>query len=152
MGECCKGKMFMTAQIHDKVLLDGKMYDIFSSKGKGLITPQLYGIYPKMIDKVSFKDHFSEYWLINDCLVLAKMRIGETKRTKKIKGISPDEDNTYNNVDLWARFTGNLQIVRELIEGQDPLDVSSYKTAKEIFFEDGEVMVYQDISNKVSSR
>ncbi len=137
----------MTTQIHDTILLDDKLYNIISAKGKGLITPQLFRIYPKMIDKVSCKDHLSEYWMINDCLVLAKMKIGQTKKTKAIKGILPDETNTYQDLDLWARFTGNLSIGRDLIEGADPRVLSSYQIAKEIFFENGEVMVYQDISS-----
>ena len=142
----------MTGPTRDTILYEGDLYDIVDVNGDGMITPNMYNMYPGYISKDCKRDYISKYVLLDGFLLLADMQIGPLtgETPKRIQGKTPDESNTYRDANVWSRFTGSLRIARNPKKNsteQASADADlQYETTLDILFQDGEFLLARDIS------
>jgi hypothetical protein len=143
----------MTATMHDTILYEGELYDIISVNGDGLITPQMYNMFPGFISSDCTRDHISKYVLLDGFLLLADMKIGPLtgETAKRIQGKTPDENGTYREVNVWSRLMGSLKVARNpKKKGSEQAgnnDEAAYETVIDILFQDGELLLTRDMSD-----
>jgi hypothetical protein len=146
--------LFMTTSMHDTILYEGYVYDIINVNGDGLITPQMYNMFPGFIGSDCKRDHISKYVLLDGFLLLVDMKIGPLtgQTAKRIQGKTPDESNTYREVNVWSRLMGSLKIARnpkkEGSEQAGKKDETDYETVIDILFQDGEFLLAREMSDK----
>ena len=146
----------MTAPTNDTILYEGNIFDIINVNGKGLITPQLYNMFPGFIGPDCKRDHVSKYMVLDGFLLLVDMKIGPLKSQtpKRIQGKTPDENSTYREVNVWSRLMGSLKIARnpkkEGSEQAGDRDETAYETVLDILFQDGEFLLERDMSDQTS--
>ena len=142
----------MTGPIRDTILYEGELYDIIAVNGDGLITPQMYNMYPGFIGKDCKREYISKYMLLDGFLILVDMQIGPLtgETAKRIQGKTPDESNTYRDANVWSRLTGSLRIARNQkgkISEQSTAEADpQYDTLLDLLFQDGEFLLARDIS------
>jgi hypothetical protein len=148
----------MTVPMHDTILYEGSIYDIISVNGDGLITPQMYNMFPGFIGPDCKRDHISKYVLLDGFLLLVDMKIGPLtgETAKRIQGKTPDESNTYREANVWSRFMGSLKIARNPkkkgSEQAGKKDETAYETVLDILFQDGEFLLARDMSDDLPEK
>lgn len=144
----------MTGPTRDTILYEGELYDIIAVNGDGMITPQMYNMYPGYISKDCKREYISKYVLLDGFLLLADMQIGPLtgETPKRIQGKTPDESNTYRDANVWSRLTGSLRIARNPKEKRTEQATAKagaqYATMLDILFQDGEFLLARDISGE----
>lgn len=148
----------MTSQIPDTFIYNGEEYKLIALDGEGLITPQDYGMNPKMLHTACYRGFYSTYDTTNDGLFLTEMVIGKVEEGyKSIQGIMPtlpNKDNrhypTYKGLRLLTTFTGKIRLgkdfIQELYVHMGYQKASAYETLLEFTFEAGKLVSMQDIS------
>jgi len=111
----------MTAQIPDRILLDGKKYDIVGVDGGGLFNPASLGLLPTMMHTACYRGFYCLYTIEDGKLHLSELVI-RTKEAqyKEIDGIQPEVDPElrlarYTELNLPMAFSGRLRIAREFM-------------------------------------
>jgi hypothetical protein len=143
----------MTATMHDTILYEDELYDIIKVNGDGLITPQMYHMFPGFISSDCIRDHVSKYVLLDGFLLLLDMKIGPLtgQTAKRIQGKTPDDSGTYREVNVWSRFIGSLKIARNpKKKGNEQAgnnDETAYETVTDILFQEGELLLARDMSD-----
>jgi hypothetical protein len=150
----------MTAQIPDKFLYQCEKYNLAGIDGKKLITPQDYGMNPKMLHTACWRGFYSTYEITNDGLFLIEMTIGEVaegyKPIQDIMPKLPSQDSysypTYQGLKLFTSFTGKILLGKDFIKElyvhlgiQAP---TSYETLLQVTLEAGKPINIQDISSE----
>lgn len=152
--------MYMTPQIPDKFLYHDESYRLVAVKGKGLITPQKYGMHPVPFPTACWRGFHSKYEVTDEGLFLTEIFIAIDSKDvyKPIQGIIPKRATsrlwwppTYKGLRLLAPFTGRIRVGKDFIEhvgyvyGNDPEDID-YKILLEFTFDAGKLVSVQDLS------
>ncbi|MFX1256879.1 MAG: hypothetical protein ACFFAN_03390 [Promethearchaeota archaeon] len=151
----------MTAQIPDEFIYNGDSFSLVGLKGKGLYTPEDFGIHPTFKTTACYRGYAMRYNFINEELILERMRVN-TRNPPKINGIAPQTgeeigtrlfDYCYSNLNLKTEFTGKVLLAKDFIQQmyvhmgfQRPI---SFKTVIEIEVENGDIKSIRDLSKKM---
>jgi hypothetical protein len=148
----------VTSQIPDTFVYQGEKYELVGLDGGKLVTPQDYGMNPKMLHTACYRGFYSTYEITNDGLFLTEMVIGEVEEGhKSIQGIMPKlppQDShgypTYQGLRLLTPFIGKLKLgkdfINELYVHMGYQDVTSYETLLEFTFDAGKLVSMENIS------
>jgi hypothetical protein len=149
----------MTAQIHDKVLFDGKEYELTGCTGGSVPEPSDFGITPVAIHTACWRGFHLLYEVREHYLFLQEMTVmPEGEEIPQINGIVPEivegAPYTWQNLELFVTFTGNMTLSREFDQSkyihmgfQAP---SAYGVSMELQFLNGKLVEITDVSEKGS--
>jgi hypothetical protein len=158
----------MTAQIPDTFLYKGEQYSLVALDGEKLITPQDYGMNPRMLHTACYRGFYSNYEINNDGLFLKEMTIGEVDGgwkpiqgimptpDKYIQGIMPTPDKynkfSYKDLNLLTPFTGRIQLgknfIRDFYVHGSYQKAIGFQTLLELTFAEGKLVSTQDLSSE----
>lgn len=147
----------MTVQIPNTFLYNGEGYALILLKGEKLLSPEDYGMKPKIWHTACLEGFYSTYEITNDGLFLKEMTIGKVDGWKPIQGImpTPNEDIvfdgfSYKGLNISTTFTGIMLLGRDFI-----LDLRrvypnpiAYQTVFEVTFAEGKLVSTQDLSRE----
>jgi hypothetical protein len=160
----------MTAQMHDRVNLHSREYDLVGVNGLELFNPEKFGFTPTGRVTSCGRGFVCHYVLAEKILTLDKLQVsyghlGKTKFTHKrclaINNVSPTYtkdgnpqfNNEYENLSLPMEFTGGILIAGDidykLCVNMGFHPAWKYLTVHELTFDNGQVRDIQDISRKM---
>jgi hypothetical protein len=160
----------MTAQMHDKVNLQGPEYDLVGVNGLELFNPEKFGFTPTGRVTSCGRGFVCHYVLAEKILILDKLQVsyghlGKTKFTHKrcpaINNVSPiytkdgnpQFNNVYENLNLPMEFTGGI-LIADNIDYKLCVNMGfhpawKYLTVHELIFDNGRLRDIQDVSRKM---
>lgn len=151
----------MSTQILDTVHYQQSNYEIIEVKGKGLPTPQDFGMKADELSTACYRGYFMEYICRNGRLTLTGMTVcAENDRFTAVGGVKPVVDSKfhtarYNKLNVPTLFTGSVLMsgdaVRSASERPSLLrKMSSQRRVLELRFEAGELVDVVDYSNRLT--
>jgi hypothetical protein len=165
----------MTAQIPDEFRYEGEVFSMVGMNGEGLYVPQDFGLKPRMASTGCYRGYILTFDCVDGKLILDRMDVN-CEEAHIINGVEPvpgaltfsaeareklpDELKeyrrfkfAYSNLGLKTKFTGSLLLGKDFIESmyvhmgfQRPM---SFKTVLEIQVQDGDIIVVNDLSEKM---
>ncbi len=143
----------MTAQIHDKLTLDGRDFDLVALEGDDLPSPMDFGMYPRPLNTACWRGYHCAF-LVDAAgyLVLDKMTVGSCREGYlPVNGVlPPEETGIYDSIGIRTTFTGKLQVGGEFLPeryihmGFHP--ASAYQVILQLTLEEGRVISVEDLS------
>ena len=158
----------MTAQMHDIILINEKVFSIVGVYGGELFKPQSVGITPFSVITSCWRGYVCQYKVSNDKLLLDELQVFTrmesvptqeqtfvTQKAPSIKGVSPTGNhpifnNFYEGVELEIPFTGNILagdgFIQSLYVHMGFHPAWKYQTVLELTIDHGTVLGIRDIS------
>lgn len=143
----------MTNQMADKVTWEERTFEIAGKKMGRLLTPFDFGMVPVRMSTACHRGYISTYSVIDNGLFLTELLVRtEDEAYPPIGGREPKRHETfacahYTNLQVVCAFTGGLLLVDGLISARGILpDPVSYRTVKEVLFNDGQIEIVVDHS------
>jgi len=152
----------VTAQIEDSIIWKESIYSIVSLSFEiKLFDPRDYNIEPVMISTGCYRGFYSEYNIVEGYLYLFNLNIKKDKgRYHSIKGVKPElikygrttVEAKYSGLMLPIRATGTIRIAKDFISDRHVnmgfQEAISYKTVKQLYFCNGKLQSFDDLSNE----
>ena len=130
----------------------GVEYSLVGIRGKGLYTPNSFGIEPIAISSGNWRGYVMTYDCVNGKLILDQMSV-YTKEAPSVNGVEPTPFSRgfkYEEIGLKTKFSGKLLLAkdhrwaRKWTSNYDP--PSYYRTVIEIEVNDGNIVGERDFS------
>ncbi len=149
----------MTAQIPDEFTYKGEKLSLVGIKGRGLYTPEDFGIISYFTCTACWRGYVMKYSFNKDRLILNGILVN-AKNPTKINGVEPQPqpnnsifEYCYENLNFKTEFTGNVLLAKDFIQNmyvhmgfQRPM---TYRTVIEIQLEKGCIKLTRDLSQKM---
>ena len=164
----------MTAQIHDKILIDGDKFSIVGITGGELFTPHSLGILTVAVVTSCWRGYVCQYKISQGRLVLDELQISFASYTEDgkqivgaqtsppINGVSPEPadkkkypsfGDVYENLNLEIRLTGSILagdgFIQKLYVHMGFQPAWKYENVLELLFEDGKLQAMRDVSEEM---
>ena len=164
----------MTAQIHDKILIDGKKFSIVGITGGELFTPHALGILTIPTITSCWRGYVCEYKISQGRLVLDELQLSfgsyegagkeqlGAQTSPPINGVHPKPSDKkkypslgslYENLNLEIRLTGSILagdgFIQKLYVHMGFQPAWKYENVLELLFEDGKFQTMRDVSKEM---
>lgn len=160
----------MTAQFHDTILFNEKVFSIVGVNGTGLFTPASIGVMPFPTITACWRGYVCHYKITSNKLFLNELQLslgldelteGERKFVPQsgpeINGVKPHKSGIFNNnyegLSLEIPFTGGILaghgFLQELYIHMGFHPAWKYQTVFELLFEDGDTREIRDVSKGI---
>ncbi|MBP2478523.1 hypothetical protein JOF53_007395 [Crossiella equi] len=106
----------MTAQMPDRVFIQGMGFALTAVNGTGLFDPAARGLEPQGFSTGCYRGHVCRY-AVKERLVLRGLELGAEEEPPPLDGVRPRQDEhlgswRYQRLDLPVSFTGRLLVGR----------------------------------------
>jgi hypothetical protein len=141
----------------DEFRYEGESLTFAGKNGRGLFTPEHFGMSPLPTCGRCQRGFVMKYDLVEGNLVLNEMVIS-TRTPEIVNNVEPVKgpnffDYRYENIGLKTPFTGTLILAKDFIDhvyGRLSLHpTAAFQTVLEIHLEDGDIQVVNDLSSKM---
>lgn len=161
----------MTAQISDRVNVDGRIYALAEAKGSGLFDPTEVGLHPFPSCTACWRGFVCDYAVEGDSLILSSLHVAlrapegqqaAANAAPELNGvmpITPEERRAgfnvvYENLGLSVSFTGEMLIgdrfIRELYVHMGFHPAWKYRDVLRMTFEGGRLIERRDVSAEMA--
>lgn len=153
----------MTVQILDELIYDRRTFSIVGLNGKGLYTPNDFGLKPVALSSANWRGYVMIYKIYYKKLVLDNMQVcieEPMEDIPKINNIIPEIKNVgaillyYQKLKLKTNYTGNILIAKGYIDGlhdsMGPPNPISFKVLIELNIKNGDLLSAEDLSDKIA--
>jgi hypothetical protein len=150
----------MTGQMSDEVLYEGEVYSLVGVSGKGLYTPEDFGMKPFSTCTACWRGYIMWYKCENGELLLDGMSVNNNEPVP-VNGIQPAPAKDlfkfmYEGLSLKTEFTGFILIAKDFIQRmyvhmgfQSP---EAYQTVIRLEVRDGDIVKEDNLSAKMETR
>jgi hypothetical protein len=150
----------MTAQIPDKFIYKGQVYELVGIKGDGLVEPQQFCMLPEMIHTACYRGFYATYELTESTLFLHELTLREKNGNYlPIGGVEAEQEEyqaTYHNLNVIVPFNGKIRLAKDFIEElyihmgyQKP---TAFRTVLDITLQEGTVVAVNDRSKEMQQK
>jgi hypothetical protein len=150
----------MTGQMSDQVLCEGVVYSLVAVRGRGLPTPEDFGLKPYSTCTACWRGYLMWYKCEKGELLLDGMSVNN-KDPVEIHGVTPTQPKDlfrymYEGLSLKTKFTGSIMIAKDFIQSmyvhmgfQSP---ETFRTVIRVEVQDGNILKEDSLSAEMERR